>query len=347
MRTYFQIFRNFVLFTSMIFCVQNFKANAAQPGIWSAGGNTFTMLYPEDSASFKKVQMQSENIFVQLYKGFAVVKGVYYFRNHSKEKLNFKMGYPVNGIFSGGDASLNQITIDSLSSFKIFSNEIPIPILREPKADKIGNFQSFSENWHVWNMEFLPEEIKKVEVFFIVPTNDGGIRKGYSLQHYNAFLYLLESGSVWKNPIENGNFYIQLKDGLTIEGVHGLSENFNFKYNAANQIFWGSKTNFSPTPKDNLAITYFQPQENFDFGTLLKQEATYESAMKQFSALDFTKLLYEKAEIKNPYEVSSGIWGYVPAFLLFMIFVFPFILLGIAAIFLGYMIYRNWKSKKQ
>ena len=57
-------------------------------------------------------------------------------------------------------------------------------------------------------MDFLPEEIKKVEVFFIVSTNGGGIRKGYSLEHYNAFLYLLESGSVWKNPIEKGDFYM-------------------------------------------------------------------------------------------------------------------------------------------
>jgi hypothetical protein len=33
-------------------------ANAAQPGIWSAGGTVFTMLYPEDSLTFKKVKMQ-------------------------------------------------------------------------------------------------------------------------------------------------------------------------------------------------------------------------------------------------------------------------------------------------
>ncbi|PHK03737.1 hypothetical protein VF10_38295, partial [Nostoc linckia z13] len=91
---------------------QQTLANAAQPGIWNAGGKVFTMLYPEDSLSFKKVQMQQERIYIQLYKGFAVVKGTYIFKNTSNENLQFKMGYPVNGIYSGGETDLNQITLD-------------------------------------------------------------------------------------------------------------------------------------------------------------------------------------------------------------------------------------------
>ena len=121
-----KILKNFLAATFLIFYGNILHANATQPGIWSAGGTTFTMLYPEDSATFKKVQMQSEQIFIQLYKGFAVVKGVYFFKNHSNEKLNFKMGYPVNGIYSGGAQSLNQINIDSLEdSFTEFCIFLP------------------------------------------------------------------------------------------------------------------------------------------------------------------------------------------------------------------------------
>lgn len=345
MKNHIQISRRFILIISIIFAVHTLKANAAQPGIWGAGGNTFTMLYPEDSASFKKVQMQSEQIFVQLYKGFAVVKGVYFFKNHSKEKLNFKMGYPVNGIYSGGDSTLDQIDIDSLSAFKIFADQVPLSIIKEPQQNDVGQFQAFSENWHVWQMEFLPEQIKRVEVFFIVSTNNAGVRKGYSLKHYNAFLYLLESGSVWKNPIESGNFYIQLKDGLTLKEIKGISEGFNFQYNPAQQIFWGSKSNFSPTPKDNLAITYFEKNEKFDFQRILAQQMKYESVIDQFSKTDFSTLTFEKTDNKNPYEISTGLWGFIPAVIMFVLFILPWIIAGLVVIFIGYRIFKRWKNK--
>lgn len=344
MKTKLKIFRNFLLFASLIFCTQNLKANAAQPGIWGAGGNTFTMLYPEDSASFKKIQMPREQIFVQLYKGFAVVKGVYYFKNHSKEKLSFKMGYPVNGIFSGGSSSLNQIEIDSLSAFKIFSNGNPLSIVKQPQANDIGKFQSFSENWYVWQMDFLPEEIKKVEVFFIVSTNSGGIRKGYSKAHYNAFVYLLESGSVWKNPIEKGDFYIQLKDGLSEKDVHGMSDNFNFQYNPTTKIYWGIKQNLAPTPKDNLIITYFEKIENFNFQNILGKSQNLENEINQFSESDFQKLSFEKAKVKNPYEVSS-LFSDAISWLFALIFIIPGILLVALLIFVGYKILKKKKTE--
>lgn len=345
MRINFKNIKSFLVVISVIFTTHTLKANAAQPGIWSAGGNTFTMLYPEDSASFKKVQMQSEQIFIQLYKGFAVVKGVYFFKNHSKEKLSFKMGYPVNGIYSGGDATMDQMDIDSLSAFKIFADQLPLSIIKEPQENHLGQFQSFTENWHVWQMEFLPEQIKKVEVYFIVSTNNGGVRKGYNLKNYNAFLYLLESGSVWKSPIEKGDFYIQLKDGLTLKDVEGISKGFDFKYNVAQQIFYGSKSNLSPTPKDNLAITYFLRNEDFKFENILMNQDKYELAIQQFSNLDFSKVVFEKVDIKNPYEISSGIWGFLPVFIMFVLFVLPWILLGLVLIFIGYKIYKKWKSK--
>lgn len=347
MTNYFKFLRNFLVFTGVIFSTQILKANAAQPGIWSAGGNTFTMLYPEDSASFKKVQMQREQIFIQLYKGFAVVKGVYYFKNHSNEKLSFKMGYPVNGIFSGGEKKLNQINIDSLSAFKIYANQIAIPILRQPQEEDLGNFQSFSENWHVWNMEFEPQQTKKVDVFFIVPTNNGSVSKGYNKEHYNAFLYLLESGSVWKNPIEKGNFYIQLMDGLSAKDIHGLSDSFHFQYSEADRIFSGFKLDFVPTPNDNLVVTYFERMEVFDFAKIVSNQKQYENSMEHFSQKDLSKLNYAKFEAKNPYEISSSFLSYLPMAMTFVVFVLPWIILGIILIFAGYFFVKRFRNRKK
>src|SRR5690606_30316289 len=100
-------FLGITIFIITLVLPQNLFANASQPGIWNAGGTVFTMLYPEDSLTFKKIQMQEERIYIQLYRGYAVVKGIYLFRNTTQEALNFKMGYPVNCIYYGGHMELN------------------------------------------------------------------------------------------------------------------------------------------------------------------------------------------------------------------------------------------------
>lgn len=42
-------------------------SNVSQPGVYNSGGMAFTMLFPEDSLAYKKVQMQEEKIYMQLY----------------------------------------------------------------------------------------------------------------------------------------------------------------------------------------------------------------------------------------------------------------------------------------
>src|SRR5690606_35348662 len=121
---------------------QKVVANAAQPGIWNAGGSVFTMLYPDDSLTFKKVQMQHERIYIQLYKGYAVVKGTYLFRNTTGEPLNFKMGYPVNGIYYGGDVDRNEVTLDSLSRFKIKAKNEWLSLLKEAHPERNNDYKS-------------------------------------------------------------------------------------------------------------------------------------------------------------------------------------------------------------
>ncbi|HSY61009.1 MAG TPA: hypothetical protein VK796_03990, partial [Cytophaga sp.] len=58
-------------------------SNAAAPGIWQAGGAAnFSLLYPEDSVLYSNIQMVKEKISIELYKGYAVVKGKYWMYNH-------------------------------------------------------------------------------------------------------------------------------------------------------------------------------------------------------------------------------------------------------------------------
>ncbi len=324
----FKILRTAFLLMAIVLYQKNF-ANAAQPGIWNAGGTVYTMLYPEDANTFKKVQMQQERIFIQLYKGFAVVKGTYVFKNTSNEYLQFKMGYPINGIYSGGANDLNQIILDSLSQFKIKANNRWLTLEDENHPEintNSQNINAFSENWKVWQMNFSPNEIQRVAVYFIVNTNEARIRKGYDIEKRNAFIYLLESGNVWKNNIEKGEFYIQLMNGLTPENIQGISEGFGFKFNTQYQIFAGQKTNFTPTPKDNLIINYSQFNENFSFEKVIKQTNELFVKIDQMSQLSFESLTYSTIKLGNPYEVESTFEGALPGLLTLFVIFAPFII---------------------
>ena len=330
----FKILRTAFLLMAIVLYQKNF-ANAAQPGIWNAGGTVYTMLYPEDANTFKKVQMQQERIFIQLYKGYAVVKGTYVFKNTTNEYLQFKMGYPINGIYSGGEHDLNQIILDSLSQFKIKANNKWLTLEDENHPEintNSQNINAFSENWKVWQMNFSPNEIQRVAVYFIVNTNEARIQKGYNIEKRNAFIYLLESGNVWKNNIEKGEFYIQLMNGLTPENIQGISEGFGFKFNTQYQIFAGQKTNFTPTPKDNLIINYSEFNENFSFENAIKQTKELFVKIDQMSQLSFESLTYSTIKLGNPYEVESTFEGALPGLLTLFVIFAPFIIgfIGIA-----------------
>lgn len=344
----FKIIRTSFLLMAIVLHQKTF-ANAAQPGIWNAGGTVYTMLYPEDANTFKKVQMQQERIFIQLYKGFAVVKGTYVFKNTSNEYLQFKMGYPINGIYSGGANDLNQIILDSLSQFKIKANNRWLTLEDENHPEintNSQNINAFSENWKVWQMNFSPKEIQRVAVYFIVNTNEAKIRKGYDIEKRNAFIYLLESGSVWKDKIKKGEFYIQLMNGLTPENVHGVSEGFGFKFNSQYQIFAGQKTNFSPTPKDNLIINYSEFNENFSFENAIKQTNELFAKIDQMSQLSFESLTYSTIKLGNPYEVESTIEGALPRLLTLFVIFAPF-LIGCIGIGIAIWVIIKWIRLKK
>lgn len=321
-------------------------ANASQPGVWNAGGTVFTMLYPEDSLTFKKVQMQQERIYIQLYKGYAVVKGEYIFKNTTSEKLNFKMGYPVNGIYSGGSVDLNQVQIDQLNQFKIKADELWLPLV-EQQTGEYGNINSFGDNWKVWQMDFLPDETKTVQVYFIVNTNNGTVSKGYNRERKNAFIYLLESGSVWKNPIEKGNFYVQMVDGLTAENVQGISQGFGFKLNPAQRIFAGTKTDFSPTPKDNLVVTYHEHNETFAFEKIVSQADELFAKIDEMSQLPLETLTYTEVQTGDPYEVESTFGRAFPGLLTLFVIFAPFIIGFIVVVIIIWTIIKWIKIKKR
>lgn len=328
-----------LLFLTTLLC-----SNVSQPGVYNSGGMAFTMLFPEDSLTYKKVQMHQERIFIQLYKGYAVVKGTYKMVNTSQEKLSFTMGYPIKGIYNGGYSELNQVSLDSIYKFKIKTNgkEISIDKALFEEKDPVVNFGK--NNWFTWKMIFMPHESLDVEVYFIVNTNSGQVTKGYNKKKSNTFTYLLESGNVWKQPIVKGDFIVELKDNLKLDAINGISEHFNFKTNSNKNILFGQKNNFSPTPKDNLIITYFKTMETFDFNAITINEEMLFNTIDTFAKTKQPTILFEYNS-KNPYDVDATFLGYLPLLMLNVFIYGPIVLFGIFLFLIFRILYKRLKNK--
>ena len=101
--------------------------------------------------------MKSEDIFMQLYKGFATVKGNYYFKNTTLDTLKIKVSYPINNVFENVQYhhEVNEVRVDSLYKIKGLVNG------EEAKIHKKTN--TGNGNRYVWEISFPSN---KFTVFF-------------------------------------------------------------------------------------------------------------------------------------------------------------------------------------
>lgn len=312
-------------------------SNSAQPGIWNAGGTgSFTLLYPEDSTAYKKIQMQSESIYMQLYKGYAVVKGNYHFYNTTDSLITIKVGYPINAVFptTNFQNDLNEVVFDDLYKIKAAFNGQNVPIFEMPSEK--------NENWYVWELSFPAKQLVTFTVYFMVNTNNAKILKGYNSDYKNGFIYLIETGSLWKSPIENGDFYVQLMDNISIEDIKGSAPTKLF-YNEANNVLFFNLKNYGIKPDNNLVITYLEQFQDFNFSEKTELSESLFNKIDQFSASDKNYTL-KRILLKNPYEVS-GSGNFIINFIYFFIIYGIPISLGLILCFIIYKVFFKHKKR--
>lgn len=311
-------------------------ANAAQPGVWSAGGSgVFSLLYPEDSNAYKKIQMQSEQVYMKLYPGFAVVKGVYHFYNDQDSTISLKIGYPVNQVFESKRKEMhrNEVVYEDIYSIKAsWGGKDSLPIM-----DTLSN-------WYVWDASFKPRESTTFQVYFIVSTNNASQSQGYNKTHQNAFIYLIETGSIWKSPIDSGDFYVFVDTKIAKDQIR-TNKSGHIKHLLEENIFHLRMTDYGYTPDENLVFTYHEHIENFQLDEILNNKDMYFKEIDSLSKSKINKNAMHLFESKSPYEVD-GTGSFVSWIFYFTIYGIPS-LIGLFALFLLYKVYSIIRNKKE
>ena len=324
--------RYIVIFILTVSC-WFFWANIAQPGLWQAGGTTgFTFLFPEDSVHYKKIQMQKEFISIQLHKGFAVVRGEYHMKNDMGDSVFINCGYPKNAMYNtnSNSSDLASIHFGELDGLEVFIDDLKVSLDQSTVELNNGDYQSFSnDSWITWKTMFPPKSITKIEVYFIVNTNNSSVRKGYTLKSYNGFIYALQSGSSWKQPIERGAIEIRFMDGMKINHVHGGRPFDKFSYDPTTRTLHYTFENLTPTSNDDIVLTYGKRNEDFDFNRILSEKQSYFSSVRSLAQSKPNKADFIPVKFDSPFEVKStlaksldsfaGVMKFVPVFFLALI----------------------------
>lgn len=236
-------------------------ANVAAPGFWDAGlGSTLTPLFSSESAAIADIQMRRELVRIDLYRNFAVVKGTYWFYNHGRSNHSIHAGYPVNGSIRSDPKEFVRFT--DLHHLKVSVDGAPVPsyrLDRHPDTALLSRTidgQAGVEqagNWYVWTMDFPAGREVKVEVWFIVHT-PASMTEGYGRREANAFTYVLQTGSAWKDSILNGKVLVTLRDGLRTDDIRGIYPLQSCRHDGAQLLY--AFTGLRPAAKDDLIIWY-------------------------------------------------------------------------------------------
>lgn len=339
-------FKIVLMFAIVVFAHANSFANSAQPGFWDAGGTgSFSLLYPEDSAAYKKVQMVNELVAIQLYPGYAVVKGTYWMHNTTNDSLSFKAGYPMYGHYTAETEhySLMDISFDSLYSLKV---RLDGDDVLEYGKEYRGANRWEANNWYVFQVHFAPMDTVMIEVYFILNTNNTTISQGYDRDNTNGFIYLLETGATWKQPILQGEVRIQTMGGLSIDDIVGIAPDSVMQLDGATQTIVYIFNNLSPNHDSNVVIAYGEQIEDFDFAGVVSRSGELYEAVEAL-ALQKPSVSLKPIEFDNPFVVHSFSGGLIYGLFMAGAIFGPFILAVVVLLIVIWLTIRYIRKKKK
>lgn len=324
-------------------------ANVAQPGIYQAGGTrTFSLLFPEDSATFKKISMAREEVSVLLYPGFAVVKGQYWLQNDEDSTLSFHVGYPVNAMMYHDDPEGNTANIwfPDLYSLRVKINGIPVEVKLDSSLRYGQTLDGLECDWYVWSNEFPAHAETLVEVYFLVNTNEAQILQGYDKNHDQVFMYVLETGSIWKGAIGEGIVKIQGRGGIDLIQTASGKTALGFFIDSVRNALVVQFQNQVPSAPDNIIVRLGAHEAEFDFSAIMADATAYFLAVDQWELSEIAQADLRPITLKDPFEYHGFSGGSVIGFLMILVFTAPYWIGGLLLLFAIWFVVKRLKRAK-
>lgn len=276
-------------------------ANVAQPGLWGGGGsNPFALLYESEREWFQQIQMKEEQITIQLFPGFAAVKGVYHMYNPLDTTIQLHTGYPKMSVqeYQGKGVHKMDISYDELYQMQVFVNDSLIG------SASASNLDYSNDDWVVWDMPFAPDTITTIEVYFLMRTDGATIIDGYDKVGMNGFVYVLETGALWKAPIEKGSIVLNPVK-VPFETIFGVYPDSIFEVNDDGSLWRYQFTDLHPTSENNIAIVY-EGKEAADFEQVVEHADLYYRDLDQLEESAHNQKGLKAYQFDDPFDLGKN-----------------------------------------
>lgn len=326
------------------------------PYINTGGGQTIEPINRNDQRAIEQIQMVSEVVKINLYPGFAVVKGEYHMLNTADRPVKLQVGYPPNGSFfpSSTDTRItfgdtNPPQINNKKVIAPFSGVDQLKVLAAGQeiatSTKIITNNSHQSVWGVWDLEFVPGKETVVTVYYMVNTK-GRISQGYSgSKNAQLLTYVLESGQIWRDRIQQGTILISLKGDLNSNDIWGVLPSKTLQIDKAAKYLVYRFANLEPTADSNIVINYSDKlPAQFDYKQEKAKSAEY---YQQLDQVVLPEPDTAKLEIAGQNNFSAANLENTLAIIALVLLLTSPIWLSVVLIISGVLLFRKWQSKKK
>jgi hypothetical protein len=313
-------------------------AKTELPGIRNAGGGGhFSPIFGADSIHFGKIKIQKQLILVNLYPGFAVVKGEYSFINTTDQPINIKIGYPANGHYP--QRIVENVFYNVCFNFRAKANGITVRPYRVSDSGRqsLVNFNGTKSSstevstWFVWQQEFPADTVTTLTVYFITQNNLARFKKGNQSRDANAFGYVFESNKALGGSIAEGQILVKMNENLSLIEVLGILPDSLLKGDLHHLQY--SFSNAEPESSNNLLIWYDGAPLDFKFDKkVLPSTDTLYQLMDAFPISEFNDPSFTMISRKNFTLAKSGLT--FTGVMYFLMFFLPWIILAGVIVFL-------------
>lgn len=326
------------------------------PYINTGGGQTIEPVNKKDQRVIEQIQMVSEIVKVNLYPGFAVVKGEYHMLNTANRPVKIQVGYPPNRSFfrSSTDTritfgDINPPQISNKKAISPFSGVDQLKVLVADQeiatSNKVITNNSNKSVWGVWDLEFVPGQETVVTVYYMVSTK-GYIHEGYfGSKKAQLFTYVLESGQIWRDLIKQGTILISLKGDLGSNDIWGVLPSKALQIDKAAKYLVYRFADLEPTINNNIVINYNDKlPAQFDYKREKAKSAEYYQQIDQVALPDISAA---KLEIAAQDNFSAANLENTLAILALVLLLTSPIWLSVILIISGVFLFRKWKSRRK
>lgn len=185
------------------------------PGVTSI----FQPVLVEDTAAARMISILNQEIRIDVFQGYVVVRADYWFNNPTDENITILTGLP--SCYDKADDCTNYYWMRIMinKSAPTAPSLLSLDSIEHPKGKKVLQ-DGQNTRWQTWITTFQPG-VTQVTLNYGIATGAEWNKNGTTTKG-NAFIYRFSSYTWWRTDANHGEMWLRMNDGYVTKDILGL-----------------------------------------------------------------------------------------------------------------------------